>query len=79
MDVHSNPLNVYKGPDSMVKYFDPDIQPPLPLVELPGTLNPFKDDKVHIYAKIATALPAQNIKCLPGNKLLRPYYAYILH
>ena len=61
----------------MVEYFDPDIQPPLPLVELPGTLNPFKDDNVHIYAKMATALPAQNIKCLPGNEPLRPCYAYI--
>lgn len=78
MDVQTNRLNVYKGPDSMIKYFDPDIQPPLPLVELPETLNPFREDNVHIYAKMATALPAQNIKCLPGNEPLRLCYAYIL-
>ena len=51
----------------MIQYFDPDLQPPLPLVELPAKLNPFKDDNVRIYAKMATALPAQNIKCLPGS------------
>lgn len=64
---NANFLNVYKGPDAMAQYFDPDIQPPLPLVELPAKLNPFADDKVRIYAKMATALPAQNIKCLPGK------------
>ena len=62
-----NPLNVYKGPESMIKYFDPDIQPPLPLVELPGSLNPFRNDNVRIYAKMLTALPAQKVKSLPGN------------
>lgn len=51
----------------MQDYFDPDSQPPLPLVELPNTLNPFRRDNVRIYAKMMTALPAQNIKALPGN------------
>lgn len=51
----------------MADYFNPDIQPPLPLVELPEKLNPFRKDGVRIYAKMATALPAQNIKCLPGT------------
>lgn len=62
-----NHLNVYKGQKSMEDYFNPDIQPPLPLVELPDKLNPFRKDGVRIYAKMATALPAQNIKCLPGT------------
>jgi cysteine synthase A len=62
-----NPLNVYKGVDSMHKYFDPDFQPPLPLVELPRELNPFRSDNVRIFAKMMTALPAQNVKALPGN------------
>lgn len=66
-----NPLNIYKGPDSMVKFFDPDQQPPLPLVELPRKLNPFRDDNVRIYAKMLTALPAQNVKALPGNLVIR--------
>ena len=59
--------NVYKGPDALHKYFDPDFQPPLPLIELPKKLNPFRDDNVRVYAKMMTALPTQNVKGLPGN------------
>jgi len=62
-----NPLNVFKGPDSLIKYFNPDEQPPLPLVELPEKLNPFRRHGVRIYAKMLTALPAQNVKALPGQ------------
>ena len=67
MGSHSNPQNVFKGPDSVIQYFNPDKQPPLPLVELPEILNPFRQDNVRIYAKILTALPAQNVKALPGK------------
>ena len=62
-----NYLNVYKGRDGLRKYFDPDAQPPLPLVELPEKLNPFFKDNVRIYAKLLTVLPAQNVKALPGD------------
>lgn len=51
----------------MHKYFDPDFQPPLPLVEVPSGLNPFRGDNVRIYAKMMTALPQQNVKALPGK------------
>lgn len=60
--------NVFKGPDSVINYFDPDLQPPVPLVELPAKLNPFRTDNVRIYAKMLTALPAQNVKVLPGTQ-----------
>lgn len=63
----NNPFNVYKGPKALQKYFNPDEQPPLPLVELPRKLNPFYEDGVRIYAKMLTALPAQNVKALPGD------------
>lgn len=62
-------MNVYKGPDAMKRYFDPDFQPPLPLVELPDILNPFREDGVRIYAKMMTALPCQNVKALPGTHI----------
>ena len=62
-----NPLNVYKGQDGLRSYFDPDLHPLPPLVELPHFLNPFHADNVRIFAKMATILPAQNIKALPGN------------
>jgi len=51
----------------MADYFNPDCQPHLPLIELPSKLNPFKQDNVRIYAKMATALPSQNVKFLPGK------------
>ncbi|KAL7628064.1 hypothetical protein AAE478_002260 [Parahypoxylon ruwenzoriense] len=70
-DSKSQNLNVFRGPDSMVRYFDPDQNPPLPLVEVPDTLNPLRADGVRIYAKMLTTLPAQNIKSLPALRMLR--------
>ena len=67
----TNPLNVYKGPNSLREYHDPDCQPLLPLVEIPAKLNPFKDEGVHIYAKMMNMLPTNNIKALPGTSQLR--------
>lgn len=61
-----NEKNVYFGPDALKKYFDPDSQPPLPLVELPAHLNPFYKDGVRIYAKMMTMHPANNVKAMPG-------------
>ncbi|KAJ5652108.1 hypothetical protein N7507_009534 [Penicillium longicatenatum] len=65
-----NPLNVFKGSDSLAQYFDPDASPPVPLVELPDSLNPLRSDGVRIYAKMLTALPAQNVKSLPALNML---------
>lgn len=62
-----NPLNVYKGPDSVKQYFDPESSPPLPLVEIPDCLNPFREDGVRIYAKMMTMHPANNVKAMPGT------------
>lgn len=63
--IMENPLNIYMGPESLKKYYDPDHQPLLPLVEIPEKLNPFLQDNVRIYAKMMTCLPAHNIKALP--------------
>ena len=63
----SSYLGVFRGPDAVAKYFDPELQPPLPLVELPAKLNPFRHDNVRIYAKLLTHLPAQNVKVFPGS------------
>lgn len=61
-----NTLNVFTGPDSVKNYFDPDQGPPLPLVEVPECLNPYRQDGVRIYAKMMTMHPANNVKCMPG-------------
>ena len=45
----------------MIRYFGPELQPPLPMVELPASLDAFRDDIVRIYAKMLTALPVQNV------------------
>ncbi|KAK1762672.1 tryptophan synthase beta subunit-like PLP-dependent enzyme [Phialemonium atrogriseum] len=65
-----NPLNVYRGPDSVRNYFDPDSSPPLPLVEIPDCLNPYRKDGVRIYAKMMSMHPANNVKAVPAMNLL---------
>lgn len=59
--------NVFRGRQALRDYYDPEKCPPLPLVELPAGLNPFLEHGVHIYAKMMTALPAANVKSLPGT------------
>lgn len=61
-----NLLNVYKGADSIRKYFDPDLSPPLPLVEITDRLNPYYRDGVHIYAKMM-AVGSTNISSMSGK------------
>lgn len=63
----ANERNVYFGPDGLKQYFNPDSQPPLPLVELPEHLNPYYHDGVRIYAKMMTMHPANNVKAMPGT------------
>jgi cysteine synthase A len=67
----ANELNVYRGPDALRKYFDPDCQPPLPLVEVPEYLNPYHQDGVRIYAKMMSMHPANNVKAMPGERPVR--------
>lgn len=72
--MHSrNHLNVYKGPDSLKDYFNPDVAPLLPLVEVPGHLNPYREHGVRIYVKMMTMHPANNVKAIPGTCCSRPY------
>ncbi|KAL2257921.1 hypothetical protein VTK26DRAFT_8977 [Humicola hyalothermophila] len=63
--------NVFRGPNSVADFFDPDKNPPVPLVEIPDSLNPYRKDGVRIYAKLLTHLPVQNVKSLPALKMLR--------
>ncbi|KAI8957049.1 tryptophan synthase beta subunit-like PLP-dependent enzyme [Daldinia sp. FL1419] len=70
MPHNNNPLNVYKGANSVQDYFDPDSAPPLPLVEIPDRLNPYRRDGVRIYAKMMTMHPANNVKAMPALNLL---------
>jgi hypothetical protein len=62
-----NPLNVYTGPDAVQQYFNPELNPPLPLVEIPQVLNPYYNDGVRIFAKMMSMHPANNVKIMPGK------------
>ncbi|KAI1774430.1 tryptophan synthase beta subunit-like PLP-dependent enzyme [Hypoxylon cercidicola] len=66
----NNYLNVYRGPNSVRDYFDPDSAPPLPLVEIPDGLNPYRRDGVRVYAKMMTMHPANNVKAMPALNLI---------
>ncbi|KAH7870581.1 cysteine synthase-like protein B [Lentinula edodes] len=61
--------NVFSGKDALSKFYDPDSNPLLPLVEIP--VHPFEEDGVHIYAKMLTFLPAANVKSLPALNMLQ--------
>ncbi|WQF79224.1 Putative Rhodanese-like domain, tryptophan synthase beta chain-like, PALP domain-containing protein [Colletotrichum destructivum] len=66
-----NHLNVYTGPNSVKDYFDPDTAPPLPLVEIPDCLNPYRKHGVRVYAKMMSMHPANNVKAMPALNLLQ--------
>lgn len=68
---NNNFLNVYKGASSVQDYFNPDSAPPLPLVEIPDELNPYRRDGVRIYAKMMTMHPANNVKAMPGESSIQ--------
>ena len=69
MDNQSH-LNVFTGPDSLKDYFNPDKTPPIPLVEIPECLNPYRAQGVRIYAKMMSQHPANNVKSMPAMNLL---------
>ncbi|KAG5641815.1 hypothetical protein DXG03_004157 [Asterophora parasitica] len=64
-------LNVFSGEDGLKDFYDPDKNIPVPLVELPARLNPFREDGVRIYAKLMSHLPAANVKSLPALNMVQ--------
>jgi cysteine synthase len=63
-------LGVFSGSDSIQEFLNPGNQAPLPLVELPENLNPYRADGVRIFAKLAYLTPLLNIKSLPTWNML---------
>ncbi len=71
---------VFEGSQAIRDFLNPENSPPLPLVELPTSLNPFCDLGVRIFAKLMFLLPLLNIKSLPAlNMLLEAEAAGKLH
>jgi cysteine synthase/rhodanese-related sulfurtransferase len=65
------PSGVFSGPDSVRTFLDPHHNPPTPLIELPSSLNPFRDAGVRIYAKRMDMLPLGNVKSVPALAMLK--------
>jgi cysteine synthase len=61
---------VYRGSDAIRDFLNPSNHPPIPLVELPEGLNPYRADGVRIFAKLAYLTPLLNIKSLPVWNML---------
>jgi len=66
----NNTLNTFKGPDAIKDFLNPDNNLPLPLVELPDSLNPYRNKGVRIFAKLMNFLPLNNMKSLPAYNML---------
>lgn len=67
-------LNVFEGPLAIKTFLDPGKNCHLPLVELPGTLNPFAGDNVRIFAKLMNMLPLGNVKAAPAFNMIEEKY-----
>lgn len=62
--------NVFSGPEAIRDFLDPGKLPPVPLVELPESLNRFLGDGVRIQAKMMNLLPLGNLKALPAYNMI---------
>lgn len=65
------PAGVFSGEVAIETYLDPDTYPATPYIELPDKLNPFKKEKIRIFAKIAHQVPLLNIKSFPAFSMLK--------
>lgn len=64
-------MNFFEGPNAIRDFLDPGNLPPLPLVELPASLNPYAADKVRVFAKLMNLLPLANVKAVPAFNMIR--------
>lgn len=63
--------SVFDGPDAIREFLNPANSAPLPLVELPGKLNPYRGEGIRVYAKLAYLMPLLNLKSLPTWNMLK--------
>jgi cysteine synthase A len=62
--------SVFEGPTAVRDFLDPGQNPPLPLVELPESLNPLRAEGVRVFGKLMYLLPLLNVKSLPAIHML---------
>lgn len=69
MQLHTS-KNVYSGATGLRDFLNPTLGVYTPLVELPPELNPYRADKVRVYAKLMSTLPLANVKSVPAWQML---------
>lgn len=62
--------NVFRGEKAIYNYLVPGSMGPTPTIELPGRLNPYLKDGIHIYVKLMQNVPLANIKSMPAWYML---------
>ena len=72
--VNRQMTNVFKGPDALKDFLNPEMHPNLPMVELPASLNPFAGDNVRIFAKMMSLSPLGNVKAVPAFNMVREMF-----
>jgi cysteine synthase A len=63
-------LNVFMGVNAIQNFMNPGKMAPLPLVELPAKLNPFREDGIRILAKLMTFTSLHNVKAVPAFNMI---------
>jgi len=63
-------LNTFEGDSAVLDFLNPENAPYTPLVEIPASLNPYREKGVRIFAKLMNALPLANVKSLPAYNML---------
>lgn len=63
-------LNVFKGKESVKDYLNPGKLSYMPLVEIPESLNPFRDEGVRIFAKLMTYIGLHHVKAIPAYNMM---------
>ncbi|NLA42627.1 pyridoxal-phosphate dependent enzyme [Candidatus Saccharibacteria bacterium] len=62
---------VFIGGGGLRNYLTPKKNKYIPLVELPGELNPYlKSHNIHLSAKLMNTLPLMNVKSIPAHGLI---------
>jgi cysteine synthase len=70
MAINVKSLGYFEGPTAIRDFLNPANNPPLPLVELPSSLNPLHNEGVRIFGKLMYLLPLLSIKSLPALNML---------
>ena len=67
---NSNNKKIFEGEKAIKDFLNPSSLGMIPLVELPSSINKYKEDRVRIFIKLMQFVPLYNIKSLPSWSML---------